>query len=80
MPAPAIIATTASSDFGDGFEADKATDRDLGTYWIANASTGWLRAQVGSGYAATGYRVRAGGTGAVDMAPNAWTFQGSNDG
>jgi hypothetical protein len=81
VPAPAIIGTTASSDFGPGYEAGNATDRDFDTYWIANATTGWLRAQVGTGYAATDYRVRAGGaTGADNMAPNSWTFQGSNDG
>jgi Concanavalin A-like lectin/glucanases superfamily len=78
MAAPAIIATAASSEFSGTYAAVNATDRAYTNYWVANASTGWLRVRLAAPYVATGYRIIS-NINEPNRAPKTWTFEGSND-
>lgn len=79
MAVPVISATTASTEFDASFSAAKATDRTPNNYWVATTSTGWLRVQYASAFVARAYYV-APSYAEPNRAPQAWTFEGSNNG
>lgn len=71
----------ADSDFGAGYEADKAFDNNLATIWASTATAcpHWIRYQLTSGKVITQYSICP-RTGYLDFAPKDFKLQGSNNG
>ena len=80
---PAPYVASASSEFSVNFEAHKAFDGGLGanSYWIATATTGWLKIDMGEGnsYTIESYALQNNTIPEPLRMPKNWTLQGSNN-
>ena len=75
--------TSSSSDQSAGNASWNAFDRSYTTRWLANAITGWVRYDFGSGNSKVinFYTVSAETDSAnINRSPKTWTFEGSTDG
>lgn len=59
--------------------AKSAFDKNTGTGWFYNGTTGWLQYDLGHTESVESYAIRS-STGLVPRDPKDWQFQGSNDG
>jgi hypothetical protein len=69
--------TAAASSVGGGQAAWLAFDRNTGTYWESNTSSGWLSYQFPTGRIIKRYGFFTESSG---RSPRTWTFEGSNNG
>ena len=78
-PSPFVV--TKSTEFNSTFAAWKAFSLQNGgsNSWLASTTTGWVSVDLGSALSIIGYAIAGSGFN-VNVNPQDWTFQGSNNG
>lgn len=79
-PPPYVV---SGSSYASTLFPWKAFDGNVGTnqYWVANATTGWIKIDMGLGnaYLVTNYTIQVNTIPEPNRAPRDWTLQGSNN-
>jgi hypothetical protein len=80
--APSPYVVTTSTVYTAGYEGNKAFDNSLSTSWACSGTSGWIQIDLGVAKTIYSYSIRSKYANDVadNVAPKAFTLQGSNDG